>query len=193
MTLLLWMNVRRRFRDCLCLSFSFFPFEFFWPFFFKKKPTSVDSNIRVPWRDLIFFCPSVWRVRQNNTWTRGLVKHTRRLLPVGYLRGFSSCSVWWEEWSGWAWILKRGLTRFMINALYTLYYKPATSSCNGKYYSYREIYFGFDLLFCSHFNVFFFVFIISSCGLDQGCRTVYYGINKGMSPCSVFMWWFKET
>lgn len=48
---------------------------------------------------------------------------------------------------GWACILK-GLTRFVINALYTLYYQTATSSlCNGKYYSYKEIYFGFDLLF----------------------------------------------
>lgn len=47
---------------------------------------------------------------------------------------------------GWVCILK-GLTRFVINALYTLYYEIATSSlCNGKY-SYKEIYFGFDLLF----------------------------------------------
>lgn len=73
---------------------------------------------------------------------------------------------------GWVCILK-GLTRFVINALYTLYYEIATSSlCNGKYYSYKEIYFGFDLLFV-HLLMFLWLFYL------------YVDLNRGVEQCTM--------
>lgn len=92
-----------------------------------------------------------------NTWTRCLVKHTCCILkssnPAFFKKIFvrlyfiQSVMGGTKKTLGWACILK-GITSFVINALYTLYYQTVTSSLrNGKYYSYKEIYFGFDLLF----------------------------------------------